>query len=877
MIQTDLPYTFLVEALSLSPDDFIEKMVRSNVYKGVQNMNAIIDELTKVNVNMKALRHYNTETLEAWNEYVVDKKWDYVKADNTRSLFEYVRNFAKECLLFQQGEPVFRIDKTHVWQSVSFHCGEDLFVAAIMATRHLDENHTPLDFQWNYILKSDFFLLNNLIRQRKIVENHYHLWGSAPNIDLSWLYLMNHPFGQKSRVDKLLKKDTSFYTSIDSYHSSKRSDIYTLVKVAARIRIWLYQTCIQGLRTPSAAQQLREINEIIDIRIDFTASKMAEMINLCRLQNAYKACDTIVDYAVDDANVYRDKNNSYLSGERRLYYHCLSCIYHYDNSSLFRSDDVQLLFYLYLLIKHRFASIFIQANEKTGFQNFKEYQDRKGVIIEGTPYESMAANMAIQEAIEENYLENLEVRISPKESPEQLSEAIRWIDKKSYRRSQDESTNFLKRDVDSSNSINEHPYFYVIHFIKGRKMQWNENKNDLPICRESQKRALFEKQAKALHDLRQRRYYGADKILGIDAASNEVNFRPEIFGQVFRYLSGPSVNYTTPFRHSYKPLPDLRKTYHVGEDFYDIVDGLRAIDEAVLFLELGNGDRIGHGVALGLEVEAWYNRHQKIAIPIQNFLDNIAWILDKIREWNLNVSAGFYEKLRLSFDKYYNKIHNCNGPYKPYSPDLLAYILSWRLRGDNPNCYFSQKYDPDIRKQCTITEWNRCAVRDMETFKLLKNNPIAYDLVHRYHFDSVLKKYAREVSYYEPEPELVELTKQLQLRMRNYILEKGVAVESCPSSNFLISNLEEFRDIPTFNLFPIQESNSDFVRLNLSINTDDQGVFFTSLQKEYAMLAGTLREERDTKGMRVYSDDMILNWIEHLINNSKQQCFGSIC
>lgn len=877
MIQTDLPYSFLVEALSLSPDDFVEKMVRSNVYNSVQTMNAIIDELTKVKVNMKALRHYNTETLEAWNEYVVDKKWDYVKADNTRSLFEYVRNFAKECLLFQQGEPVFRIDKTHVWQSVSFHCGEDLFVSALMATRHLDENHTPLDFQWNYILKSDFFLLNNLIQQRKIVENHYHLWGSAPNIDLSWLYLMNHPFGQQTRVDKLLKKDTSFYSSVDSYHSSKRSDIYTLVKVAARIRIWLYQTCIQGLRTPSATELLSRISKILNIRIDFAASDMEEIINLCRLQNTYKAYDTIVDYAVDDANVDRDKNNSYLSGERRLCYKCLTYIYQYDNTCRFRSDDVQLLFYLYLLIKHKFASIFIQSNEKTGFQNFKEYQDRKGVIIEGTPYESMAANMAIQEAIEENHIENLEVRISPKDSPEQLSEAIRWIDKKSYRKSQDECASFLKPDVDESSSLKKHPYFYVIHFIKGRKMQWNEDKNDLPICREFQKRTMFEKQARALHDLRQRRSYGADKILGIDAASNEVNFRPEVFGQVFRYLSAPTVNYTTPFRHAYKPLPDLRKTYHVGEDFYDIVDGLRAIDEAVLFLELGNGDRIGHGVALGLDVEAWYNRHQKIAIPIQNFLDNIAWILDKIREWNLNVSAGFYEKLKVAFDNYYNIVYNCNvSSERRHSPDLLSYVKAWELRGDNPECYFGDKFVPSMRKQYDITEWDRYALRSVENYKDLENNSIAYDLIHRYHFDTALKKRAREITVLTPEPELVVLAKQLQLRMRNFILEKGIAVESCPSSNFLISNLEHFKDIPTFNLFPVQESNSDFVRLNVSINTDDQGVFFTSLQKEYAMLAGTLRELHDSNGLRVYSDDQILNWIEHLINNSKQQCFGSI-
>ena len=61
--------------------------------------------------------------------------------------------------------------------------------------------------------------------------------------------------------------------------------------------------------------------------------------------------------------------------------------------------------------------------------------------------------------------------------------------------------------------------------------------------------------------------------------------------------------------------------------------------------------------------------------------------------------------------------------------------------------------------------------------------------------------------------------------------------------------------------------------LNVSVNTDDQGVFYTSLAKEYALLAGTLQQELNDDGMRVYSDDTILNWIDHLISNGKEQCF----
>lgn len=871
MISTKLPYSFLAEALNVSPDDFIKEITKCCTYKRLtDSMNNIIDELTKINVNMNAMRLYNAETLEAWNNYVKKNKWDYWKDDGVSSLFEFVRSFGKECLKIDQDEPVFKIEKTKIWQSVSYLCGEDLFVTSQFATKYIDDNIAPHDFQWNYILNSDFYALNNLIRQRKLIENHYHLWGSAPNLDLSWIYLMNNPYGQDKRFEELLKEDTSFYSKISSYQETNQTDIYTMVKIAARIRMWLYKTCILNEKTPNVYVVLSDITDILNIGADLQVSELGEDIGLYKFKNKYKSYDTVVDYAIDDKTVSSDKNNSYIVGERCLYYNCLRHIYHYKDMK-YKSDEVQVLFYLYILIKNRFGTIFIQLNNKSGFQNFKEYQDRKSDLIKHTPYLSMAAKMAVQENIYENNLERLEIRITPSNTSNKLSETIKWIDDNVVKK----PFELLLNDNPNNSPISD-KYFYVIHFIKGQKMVWNEEKADLPICRENKKRGDFEKQAKAIRKLRKKRLYGAYEICGIDAASNEVNFRPECFGQVFRYLSNTKTDNESHFSLNEKPLPDLHKTYHVGEDFYDIIDGLRAVDEAVRFLELGNGDRIGHGVVLGIDVNDWYKKHPNVAIPIQNILDNIAWTLDKIRKWNLNVTAGMYEKLKVAFDNYYDQLYNCNKAYKNYSPDLLAYIKAWKKRGDNPECYSSMSFNPNVLANHSFTEWDRCAIRKKHAFKDIKNNLVVYDIIHRYHFDAKLKKLAKEIIYYTTEPEFIELTKHLQIRMRNYLLEKGVAVESCPSSNFLISNLDDFKEIPTFNLFPIVESHDNFIRLNVSINTDDQGVFYTSLQKEYAMLAGTLREQKDENGLRIHSDDKILNWIEHLINNGKQQCFRSI-
>ena len=68
-------------------------------------------------------------------------------------------------------------------------------------------------------------------------------------------------------------------------------------------------------------------------------------------------------------------------------------------------------------------------------------------------------------------------------------------------------------------------------------------------------------------------------MLGIDACSQEIGCRPEVFAPMFRFLS----------EHITSDLPEaevsqLKMTYHVGEDFLDVVDGLRAVDEAIHFL-----------------------------------------------------------------------------------------------------------------------------------------------------------------------------------------------------------------------------------------------------------------------------------------------------
>lgn len=87
-------------------------------------------------------------------------------------------------------------------------------------------------------------------------------------------------------------------------------------------------------------------------------------------------------------------------------------------------------------------------------------------------------------------------------------------------------------------------------------------------------------------------------------------------------------------------------TFHVGEDFYDIADGLRAIDEAILFLNLKRGDRLGHCLALGIQPQIYYSEHDyHLAIPYQVLIDDMVWLKMKSMEWNVAIPPRVENRL----------------------------------------------------------------------------------------------------------------------------------------------------------------------------------------------------------------------------------------
>lgn len=357
-------------------------------------------------------------------------------------------------------------------------------------------------------------------------------------------------------------------------------------------------------------------------------------------------------------------------------------------------------------------------------------------------------------------------------------------------------------------------------------------------------------------------------IRGIDACSNEIGCRPEVFAQYYRYL----LDYS--FLEPDGSIHSLMATYHVGEDFFDIVDGLRAIDEVMLFCGLYSGCRLGHALALGIDPGNYYKYKGNILVmPGHDLLDNLAWLLVKQSQYGCLVDETLKFSLEHKFNELFNEIY--------YDRDLeygsityLEYYNCWKLRGDYPDNYLldSKEFVKRLKKE-PIRKLQRYefnpAVSDV-----LRENSKYRELYMHYHYDVKARKNGeREVKFKVP-CGYVELVKDIQDAMIRELVQKGIGIETNPSSNYLISSIQKYNEHPIirFNGRKLKSTNTNMA-LQVSINTDDQGVFDTSLENEYALMTIALKKVKNENDQFLYDMEDIYAWIDYVRRMGITQSF----
>lgn len=433
--------------------------------------------------------------------------------------------------------------------------------------------------------------------------------------------------------------------------------------------------------------------------------------------------------------------------------------------------------------------------------------------------------------------------------------------------------------------------FYVFHFVKAREEQC-ELESDI-LCLHASLRAKIKKQALSFAKMRELNPVIANRVLGIDACNEEITCRPEVFAQAFRFLR----NHAPQVEKYERKAPVLGVTYHAGEDFLDLVDGLRAIDEACSFLNLKCGDRLGHALALGVNVRDWYeSKNRRIMITKQAYLDNLVWIFTKIRE----ISASGYEDLLLHIEKEYGVffreiyLNNISDSYvemvlknqqkylKGREPgrfsqfDITTYYNAWKLRGDNPECY----KDGLFKSQDMFDyEWDSYQINreHYHDFKIHRDFESAF-LYHTYHYNPAVKLAGSKTFEAKVSDKMIEAVNLVQKHMQKEVAERGIAIETNPSSNYLIGTFKRYDKHPLLQFYNIgltasEKELQDCPQILCSINTDDQGVFATSLENEYALMVLALERKKDENGDLRYSRERIYEWLNNVREMGLRQSF----
>lgn len=726
-------------------------------------------------------------------------KWSHGPAE--ANIFYALCPFTKEVLCLEYQHPKVRLDHLFRWRELTQSIGEDLLTCANAAFCDMYTDGRK-DFSWPSVLSSDDIDLC-FDSQNGLVDLHQHLKASTDVFSISWLCLMN-------KVRKRMGEFLSICTT-----RKEAEELYGNYIEAATIRTLLSDCIIKN------SYDGLDLDIISRIRLEALFGNLNSLEErICNLgKYDYSSYDYLFKYLQVDP-----KSNIYVS-ERWFLYSVIKRIFEGEDNELVTS-----LLWRYIVIKNSIRNKLVQNNENVGFGNFAGFESRKYTFINRYhSYANLLVELPVAEAAKHHHVVYQEVRITPLATRKALVENLYHTEE------------LIDKQIKQQGLQLNANYKFIYHFIKKKD---RENDSDM-APRNYAVRCEIRKQAVALKGMFQKYPASRKKVVAIDAANSEFFCRPEVFAQAYRYLENTG----------------LRRTFHVGEDFYDLTDGLRAIDEAITFLGLRRGDRMGHCLALGLNAETYYSdRHFMIPIPAQNLLDNMVWLYYKAKSYDIVISPSVEIMILDKFNELAKMYH-----YNELSWDMMDYYHMMRLRGDNP---FEQENTSYGR---IIDNWSAYCLDTNKEIALYRSESAAKQLFCLYHFDRNVREKGDLIYEFKVGRKYVELVHLVQEKMIADIENRGLAIECCPSSNCKIGGIEKYENHPIFRMYNVEPDGQH--HLPVTINTDDLGIFTTSLENEYSLILLALLKQKNEMGEQKYNTLYIRNWMNHIIRNGHKYSF----
>lgn len=723
--------------------------------------------------------------------------------------FEVAAEFARDVLAIA-ADGLLKVKFEHLlkWRALTRLTGEDLLTIAYLAKTD-QQNRT--DFCWHDVMDTDCPWLEDILKEG-VCDIHSHLNASFDAFQLNWIGLMNQIKGRNELFDQLEHPKDNPVVLRDFQFS----DLYTWCVLAAKIRCCLYETIVEG--TMSEDRFLDLMDDYSNLRNITYYNTLVENVEESILTQRYLArrryqTNDLLDYAVDlgqDGSLLNSPF-SVLSGERRLLY---SVLRKYFNRQIRHSEIIQFV-YLYERIKVEVRKELVQTNSKTGLVNFKLYNGTKDTF-----------SRRDERLMEVMRLYGIQ---SSLEKPNTLLEG---------RFCMHEADTFLGLDYDKGihggNVLGKYRdrLRCVIHLTK-RKVYSGE--------RRGQK--IREKWLKEINQalISQQRN---PSIVGIDFAGSELYTRPEMAGHSIRYARAHGLT---------------NITYHVGEDYYDLADGLRAVDEIIRYGEMDEHSRLGHALAMGINARNYYKQNDyEMVLPKQYRLDNLVWMIMRSKEWRLHLDQTLEGSMVEESGKLYREIGY------PRVFNLDDYYASMMLRSDDDMDYV----DDWAGLQDCENKWNRTMLLQFREGTDYRTIERACRLYNLYLEDSIYQKGNIPIKVRVTNDYIKQIIR-LQKAVGRLVVKKGICVEYNPTSNVLISNMKRYDAHPVSK----NRKSKGIAKMKVALGTDDKGVFATSLYNEYALLAAAMMKKKRRMGYPEWYDKHVAEYLKEIADASLQNRF----
>lgn len=755
------------------------------------------------------------------------------------------------------------------------------------------------DYRLEYILRNDLIkpisVVNfqlEMVLNKGIAETHTHLFGSTP-YEVQWSWLMNKLYDENCLVvkDLLNEIDKNKGVKFHKDYLQINANLGKMILYTSVVRILMIEfvASVKGKMKSSFNEYLKtiysirglnnsEYNYIEEMIRSFIKNEfygennfdkhfevLSKIINnnpsyfMTCLKNALSLKDLIALNEKNESN----STNDYNQLEFLFLYLCYER-YKYNPDD----EKFAILFLQYIRYKNILHSIINQSSDIKGFFEFQMYFRSQHSMID--------SDSVIFTPIFQTYaydkVKYLEIRIGHVQSNKKnelvhIDKVINSM-KNTFVKFIDSYINFLEN---SSTMVHAG---LIMHFNKKTDYS-NSDLDDLNVANKKcwydyvltkDERLLRYKLYReecflnlaVFYSLRGK-YKNADKyLLAIDAAGNELNMEPWVLAPVFRSVKDRYID-TLKEKMEYYGLEynrsfPLNITYHVGEVFNSIVSGLRHVDEVVEFYGFQNGERLGHATILGIDTDQYSKVKKIISLPIIELLDNWLWLYHIKSEKNLfkEISPTYIEE---KIWKIVHYIYEDDNHHIPGEINLHKLYDAYKLQFEEYN--FNQKFYDECkfgqkRYPCYFTKE--------------KNEWSSQMLFYSRHCICYLKKMNSIIQVEIDDDFKRMIYHEAQEYMLKKVANRGIVVETNPISNYLIGNFNSIFNHPIININDTYKDNEVSNHVISTINTDNPGIFSTTLSNQFGYIEQLLLDSG-------YSKEQVLKWIDLIRENGMNSSF----